>query len=124
MNSRNYSVYRGAYMQKGYGLGGVFQKFFKWIVPVFQDHALPALERGAKSVGRETLSSIANIAKDVVEGRNLKDSVQEHTNSAIDNLKDKIENKLKGKGIKGRKRSKNFIILKRKKAKFDDIFSK
>jgi hypothetical protein len=118
----DYSIYRGAYQQRGYGLGGAFRRFFKWIVPVFQQHALPVLESGAKTVGKEALNSISNIVKDVSAGKNVKESAQEHFNSAMDNLKEKAENALAGRGIKRKRKSnkKQFIILKRKN---QDIFS-
>ena len=109
MNTYNQSgkgtlgVYLGAYQQKGYCIGGMFQKFFKWIVPVFQQHAYPLIQSGVKTVGKEALTSFSNIAKDVVAGKDVKEAAQEHLTSAIDNLKDKIENKLEGKGIKRKK---------------------
>ena len=123
MNSPYSGIYRGAYMQRGYGLGGIFQKFFKWVVPVFQQHALPAIESGAKSLGKETLISLSNIAKDVASGKDIKEATHEHVNNAIDNLKGKIQNKLSGNGIKGSRRKKKFILLKPKN-KYTDIFSK
>ena len=123
MNLMIVHQYIGALMQRGYGLGGIFQKFFKWVVPVFQQHALPAIESSAKTLGKETLMSLSNIAKDVVSGRNIKEATQQHVSSAIDNLKETIQDKLKGNGIKGSIRKKKFILLKPKQ-KYTDIFSK
>lgn len=117
----NLDVFRGSSYQRGYGLGGSFRSFFKWLVPIFKEHALPLLKSGAQEVGKEAISSITNIAKDAVNGRNIKEAAGEHLNSAVDNLKEKVNKKLSGKGIKRRKKRKNTIIF-RKKAKLNDIF--
>jgi hypothetical protein len=115
-------VYRGTLFQKGYGLGGTFRRFFKWIILIFEKHALPTFESGVKEIGKQALTSVSNITRDVAAGKNLKESAREHVQSAIDNLKSQVENKLAGKGIKRRSKFKDFIIL-RKKQKYKDIFS-
>jgi len=117
----DFNVFRGASYQRGYGLGGSFRSFFRWLVPIFKEHALPLLKSGAQEVGKEAVSSITNIAKDAVNGRNVKEAASEHLSSAMDNLKNKVNKKLSGKGIKRRKKRKNTIIF-RKKAKLNDIF--
>lgn len=117
----DFNVFRGATYQRGYGLGGSFRSFFRWLVPIFKEHALPLLKSGAQEVGKKAISSISNIAKDAVNGRNIKEAAGEHLNTAVDNLKEKVNKKLRGKGIKRRKKRKNTIIFQ-KKAKLNDIF--
>ena len=100
----NYNYYTGELYQKGYGLGGTFKRFFKWIVPLMRTHvapaiknyAIPKLESGLKTVGKEFLNSAVNVATDVVSGRELKETVQENAIKSINNLKEQIENNLKG----------------------------
>ena len=41
-----YEVFKGPMYQQGYGLGGYFRKFFKWIVPIAEKHVLPHLKSG------------------------------------------------------------------------------
>ncbi|GFV84592.1 uncharacterized protein F54H12.2 [Trichonephila clavipes] len=53
----------------GYGIGGWFKRLFR--------SALPFLSRGAKSVGKEVLRTGAQIANDLLEGRNLQESAEE-----------------------------------------------
>lgn len=137
----NYDYFRGDVYQKGYGLGGTFKKFFKWIVPIFKRHALPVVKSGLKTVGKEALSTAANIANDVVLGKSLKDSANENISGSINNLKETFEKKMEGQGlkrkytnsaksvkkfrptsIKGKNNSKKFMILQKQNKKNLDIF--
>jgi hypothetical protein len=135
--SYNYDYFVGNKYQKGYGLGGTFKRFFKWIVPIFKRHALPVVHTGLKTVGREVLSSAANIANDVVLGKNLKESANKNITQSINNLKETFEKKLEGQGykkktvrkfrpnssIKGNTNRQKYVILKKqKKEKNLDIF--
>lgn len=119
-------IYKGTLTQRGYGLGGTFQRFFKWIVPLFQKHAVPALQEGAKELGKKALTTVSNVAKDAAEGKNVLESAKSHVNTAIEDLATKIEEKLenkKGRGLKKKlkpKKFKKYIILK--KQKVSDIF--
>ena len=103
-NGINYDYFRGNVYQKGYGLSGTFKKFFKWIVPIFKRLALPVVKSGLKTIGKEALSSATNIANDVILGKNLKEATNKNISGSLNNLKEKLENKLEGKGVK-RKRS-------------------
>ncbi|GFX81610.1 uncharacterized protein TNCV_4179501 [Trichonephila clavipes] len=62
-------LHSGQSFQKGYGIGGWFKRLFRF--------ALPFLSRGAKSVGKEVLRTGAQIANDLLEGRNLQESAEE-----------------------------------------------
>lgn len=118
---RGGSIFRGSQYQKGYGLGDQFRRFFSWIVPLVSKHALPTLKEAGKAVGKEALSTAADIAKDTISGKNFKEAAEERVSSAIDTLKNKAEEKLlRGKGIKRRRKSKKYTIIKKKK--LDDIF--
>ena len=120
------SVYRGAPWQRGYGLGGYFKRFLTWVIPMIKDAAIATAKSGAKTVGREALSGVANFAADIAEGKDFKTAAKENASKTLNNLKEKAEQVFKGKGIKRRKKMKNLIILKKKsykKQKFDDIFN-
>jgi hypothetical protein len=96
----------------------IFNRFWKWVVPLIARNAVPLLKEAGKAVGHEALGSVVNIAKDTLVGRPIKETLKENANSAIDNLK--------GKGIKRRRSMKKMIILKKsnnKRKKFDDIFN-
>lgn len=61
-------VYRGRRRQRGYGLGGLFASLFR--------QAAPLLKQGAKVMGKQLLKTGVAVAKDVVQGRNLKTSLK------------------------------------------------
>lgn len=107
--------YKGALMQRGYGLGGTLRKFFSWLMPIVQEHALPSINTGLKEIGKTALTTAADIAKDVVTGKNLKNVAEEKISAAIDSLKEKAEKGLSGKGIKRRRTKKKIYILKKRK---------
>ena len=129
----DYNYFRGNVYQQGKGLGKMFSNLFKWVVPLIKTHAIPKIEMGLKSVGREFLSSAANIATDVVNGRDLKESARENVNNSLNNVKGNIERSLEGSGkkrktsfqkaIKANKKFKKFVILKKNNTNYsNDIF--
>ena len=112
-----YEVFRGPMYQQGYGLGGYFRKFFKWLVPIAEKHVMPHIKSGLEVVKNQAFESVADIAKDAIKGKNFKESVKENVTQAIDNLKTKAESKLKGEGLQKKRK----IIFKKRKLS-DDIF--
>ena len=134
-----YDVYKGALYQKGYGLGGTFRSLFRWIIPIFKQHALPALKSGAKQIGREAISTASNIAYDALAGKDINESLKNNASTAFENLKNEaissapevvsnIRNAIKekmaqsGKGIKRKRKKRNMILFKKKSKKLNDIF--
>lgn len=118
----DYEYFRGAPYQRGYGIGGMFRRFFKWIVPIVEKHAVPAI----KEVGKTALVAAADIAKDAVSGRSLAESAKERLAGSIDNLREMAEKKLEGGGKRrnGKKsKTPKFIIVKKKKL-HGDIFDR
>ena len=89
-------VFRGPLYQQGYGLGGYFKKFFKWIIPIAEKHILPQIKSGVQEIGKQSIDSLSNIAKDVIKGRDLKEASKVHLSTAIDNLKEKAESSING----------------------------
>jgi 50S ribosomal subunit-associated GTPase HflX len=90
----------------------------RWVVPLFKKHALPTLQE----IGKTAVSTASNIATDAISGRNVKEAADEHINTAVNSIKEKVEKTLEGRGIKRKKRKfKKFVVLK-KKSQFQDIF--
>lgn len=102
-----FPVFRGYANQRGYGLGGMFKTFFKYIMPMFKTHALPALKKGAEIIGAEAVKTAANIANDAISGKNVKDAAKEHLNEAVNTLSTRAQQNLqRGSGVR-RKRKLN-----------------
>jgi hypothetical protein len=122
-----YNYYKGSQFQDGYGLihfqsgdgfSDMFRRFASWVVPIIKKHAMPTLESGVKALGREALDSAENVAKDLLSGRNFKESATSRYKTAIDSLKKKAEKTLDGRGLK------NKVALKRKRPNSNKIILK
>ena len=112
------NVFRGPMYQQGYGLGGYFKKFFRWLMPIAERHVMPHIKSGIETVGKQAVESASKIANDTISGRNIQEAAKENVSQAIDNLKQKAEKTLSGKGVKKKKNKK--IILK--KSHIKEIF--
>lgn len=111
--------YRGAVLQKGYGIGGFFAKLFR--------SAMPFLIRGAKTVGKEALRTGTMVANDVLSGENFKTALKTRSQETGKKLARKAVQKadeMIGRGKLKRKRipSKRFISSKVRKVQGRDIF--
>ena len=100
-------VFRGSPNQRGSGFGSVFKKLFRWIVPIIKEHALPVV----KSVGKEALKSVVNIATDTLDGKDLKTSAKNQVKSSLNKFSNQYGN---GKS-KGKRRKK--VVFKKLRLK-------
>ena len=94
----NIPVFSGRPYMRGYGFGSVFKKFFRWVVPVLKEHALPI----AKNIGKEALRTAANITTETLDGKSFQDSAK----SNIKNSLRKVANQYGGKIVKRNKLTK------------------
>ena len=108
----DYPVFRGIKNQKGYGIGNVFKKFFRFFMPIIKEHGLPIL----KTIGKSVLKGTTDFADDVLEGKDFKQSAKKRIDETFDNLKKKAS--MKGNGIKRRRLTKK-LHKKRSKDIFD-----
>jgi hypothetical protein len=136
----NIGVFSGSPRQRGHGLGGVFRSLYRYMVPLFKTHALPAFKSGAKSIGKEALRAATNVGIDALRGDDFKQSVKNNFETAITNLHEKAKDKLqtgggskrrwslkknKKKGYKIKKKRDLHFKLNNKKSTrtIEDIFS-
>lgn len=95
----NIPIYSGKAYMRGYGFGSVFKKFFRWVVPVLKEHALPI----AKNIGKEALNTAANITAETLDGKNFKESAKSNLKKSIR----KVATQYGGKIDKRKKLTKN-----------------
>lgn len=131
--------FRGYPFQRGAsGLGGLFSKLFKIIVPI--------AKRASRHIASEALTTSTRIADDLANGRKLGESLRQHGTEGYKHLVEKAMSKLQsgGKGRKVRKSrkkpkrrkrvnkkkskkggvKKKKATYKRKKRQINDIFGK
>ena len=61
----NITGYRGAHMQRGYGIGGIFKSLARYVIPLFK--------QVAKVVGKRALQAATEVGQDVLQGKNVRD---------------------------------------------------
>lgn len=92
--------FRGASVQRGYGLGSMFRSLFRF--------AFPLVKSGAKTVGKTALNTGIEIAKDALAGKNLRTAAVERAREAGGQLKQRaltaVKNTLVSQTGTGRKR--------------------
>ena len=74
-------VFTGPRTQRGYGLGGILGRLFR--------PAMPLIRQGAKTLGRQVLSTGVGIAQDALEGKNIKTAAKTRFRQAGSNLTQK-----------------------------------
>jgi hypothetical protein len=92
----NIAGYRGARMQRGYGIGGIFKSFARYAIPLFK--------QGAKVVGKRALQAATEIGQDVLQGKNVRESVETHGGKVVKDFAEQGARTLMRQTGHGRKR--------------------
>lgn len=124
-SKNNFPVYAGNRSMRGYGFGSVFKRFFKWIMPIVKENALPVV----KNIGKEALKSAVNIANDTIDGKTLKESAKSNMKKSLNKISEQYGNGAKKKlSIIGKANQKDIFFnmrqknSKKKKKRVLDIF--
>lgn len=117
--------FQGSPYQRGYGLGGIFRKIFRYIMPIVREHALPVV----KNVGKEFLKTAVNVASDSLNGQNVKQSAKNRFSETITNLNNQMgihegEGLMLKPGLSIKRKLSGRINKKSKKKRILDIFDK
>ena len=106
--------FRGARIQRGYGIGGIFKSLARIAIPLFK--------RGAKAVGKRALQAATEVGQDVLEGKNVIESAKSRGKQAAGDVAKAAANKVmagrgRKKGIKRASTEKTVIRAPTKKLK-------
>lgn len=105
------NVFRGAIVQKGYGLGGAFKRFFSWFVPILKENSMPLV----KKVGKEVISNITNIANDTLNGQNFEDSLKKNVENSFKKINQDGKGYKRKRNLKKENKKSNKIIKNKKR---------
>ena len=106
--------FSGPVSQQGHGIGGIFGRLFRAVVPLFKK-AAPVMKSAAKVVAKEAVRSGANIVEDVLHG--------EDVGSALANRSTEGAKRLALKGARRlRKMTSSPKTIKGKNRRTKDIF--
>lgn len=115
-------IFTGSRYQKGHGIGNLFSGVFR--------AALPLVKKGALALGKTALQTGINIAKDSIQGKDIKLAFQDNLKETGNNILTKsTKYSAKNNPNKKRKLSKKTVSskskAKRKRPRLtSDIFSK
>ena len=85
--------FRGARIQRGYGVGGIFKGLARITIPLFK--------RGAKGVGKRALKAATEVGQDVLEGKDVIKSAKSRGKQAVSDMAEAATNKVMvGRGRK------------------------
>ena len=85
--------FRGARIQRGYGIGGIFKSLARIAIPLFK--------RGAKAIGKRALQAATEVGQDVLEGENVIESAKSRGKQAAGDVTKAAVNKvIVGRGCK------------------------
>ena len=90
-------VFKGARMQRGHGLGGLFSGILKSAIPLLKSGlkaAVPMFKRGAMTLGKQMLDTGMNVAGDMLAGQSLKTAAKNRVSQAKNQLKRKALQKI------------------------------
>lgn len=99
-------VYRSVLYQRGYGLGydidlgDTYGLGFGDNLMSLIRYALPMLKGGLQYLGKQAVSTAANIAQDAIEGKSVKESAKEHISKVGEDIFAKAPAALAGAVIK------------------------
>ena len=104
------SVFKGATVQRGRGIGSFFSKMLRG--------AMPLLKSGAKTIGKQVIESGANVAKDLINGKDLKSASIKNVSEGGTKLLNKLTGVFSDNHPVNRKRKRvdNAKRVKRRKA--------
>jgi transposase len=106
-------VFKGSLIQRGYGFGDIFKKFFSWIVPIVKKNAVPVL----KDVGKQIVKTTSNIAYDTIDGQNFKNSSKNRIGETMEYIEKQYgKGKIKYKKQRKNKKRKHKVKRLKKKA--------
>jgi hypothetical protein len=71
----NIAGYRGARFQGGYGIGGIFKSLARYAILLFK--------QDSKVVGKRALQAATEVGQDVLQGKNVRESVKTHGGDVI-----------------------------------------
>ena len=71
----NIAGYRCVRFQRGYGIGGIFKSFVRYATPLFK--------QGAKVAGKRALQAATEVDQDVLQGKNVRESVKTHRGKVV-----------------------------------------
>lgn len=106
-----YDIYRGQRMQRGHGLGSIFAKLFRMLVPIGKKLIKKGVESklvksAVKEAGKSLLKTGMHTASDIIEGQPkeiTKANLKENVKKGRKRIAESMRGNLKGMGKRRKK---------------------
>jgi hypothetical protein len=95
------ATFKGPVYQRGNGIGSIFSSLWSAITPLFRSDTM---QKALKTVGQQALHSGMNVGSDLLQGRNLKESLKHRAGEAKSNLMGAAAEELKAMSGSGRRK--------------------
>ena len=103
--SRGLSGFHGPSYQKGHGLGSMFKRLFRWVIPIIKQNAAPVLNTAVEGIKSSVSNGLANFEKDMADDKtSIKESAKRRIMETFEGIKNNF-NPQSGQGSR-RKRKK------------------
>jgi hypothetical protein len=124
--------HRGAYHQRGRGLGSMFAGLARTVFPILKSLgksiiSSPTTKEILKSAKKSAINAGLDLAADTLSGKNIKQSVKHRGSEAVKRVGNTVSQQIKRKREptqrqpKKQKREKKSRVVK-KRRKFEDVF--
>ena len=88
--------FRGARIQRGYGIGNFFKSIARF--------AIPLVKRGAQAIGKRALGAAIDVGHDILAGKNVKQAIKGRSVEAVKDIAQQGAKQLRNQSGGGRKR--------------------
>ena len=99
-------IYKSTYVQKGYGIGGIFRSVAKFFRPIARNVtkviSQPEVQKVLKTIGKETASAGSELLLDSLRGNNIESKLDKRIKVTKQRIVESIED-----GIRSKKRAHN-----------------
>ena len=107
----NIGGFPGARMERGYGIGGIFKSLARYAIHLFK--------QGARVVGKRALQAATEVGQDILQGKNVRESVKTHGGDVVKDFAEKGVRTLLRQTGHGRRRSQRSNLSSVKKQKLE-----
>ena len=104
LQSQGLSGFNGPSFQKGHGLGSMFKRLFRWVIPIIKQNAAPLLNTAMEGIKSSVSDGVSNFQKDLDDDKkSIKESAKQRIMETFKGIKRNLETQ-SGSGSRKRKK--------------------
>ena len=104
LQSQGLSGFHGPSFQKGHGLGSMFKRLFRWVIPIIKQNAAPLLNTAMEGIKSNVSDGVSNFQKDLEDDKkSIKESAKQRIMETFKGIKRNLATQ-SGSGSRKRKK--------------------